>query len=274
MDVDGVCSLQNPSSGGLCFSSTVLSADAAATLTDCLTLILPEDSGRPAGPHIAVARPRAAFATIVDRFFANRPVTGIHPTAQIGSGVVLGKGTSIGAYTVVNNGVAIGSGTVIHNHVTIGPRVRIGSDCIIKSGAVIGEEGFGMDVDEAGNNIRIPHLGSVVVGDHVEIGALNTVCAGTIEPTILEDYVKMDDHVHVAHNVRIGRNCVVTACSEISGSVSIGEDTWLGPNCSIMNGITIGSHVLVGLGAVVTKSLDAGQIVKGNPARPRQSEGT
>lgn len=269
MDIEGVCALNAPIPGRLCYSGHPLDRDTAAKLASCLTLVPSEVGEQPAGPHISVPRPRAAYAAAVEKFFVKRKAAALHPTAIVGEHVVLGENVSLGAYTMVGDGVTLGPRTVVRNHVTIGPGVRIGSDCLIKSGSVIGEDGFGMDIDEGGNNIRVPHLGSVIIGDHVEVGALTTVCAGTIADTTIEDYVKIDDHVFIAHNVRIGSNSLVIACSEVSGSVTIGERVWLGPNCSIMNGITIGDRATIGLGAVVTKSVDADQVVMGNPARPR-----
>jgi UDP-3-O-[3-hydroxymyristoyl] glucosamine N-acyltransferase len=115
--------------------------------------------------------------------------------------------------------------------------------------------------------IRIPHLGKVIICNNVELGALNTVMRGTIDDTIVADNVKTDDHVHIGHNVRVGQGCLITACAEISGSAHIGEMTWLGPNCSVMNGITIGSNCFIGLGTVVNKSLPNSVIVAGCPAR-------
>lgn len=112
----------------------------------------------------------------------------------------------------------------------------------------------------------MPHLGGVVIGSAVNIGALNTIVAGTIEPTVVENYVQTDDHVHIAHNCHIKRGALITACVEISGSVTVGENTTIGPNASIMNKITIGRDVVVGLGAVVTRSFGDGVTIAGNPA--------
>src|SRR5262249_50286490 len=207
------------------------------------------------------------FARVVNEFFTNKRLPGIslrasvHPTANIAPNVTIGDFATIGPHAI------IGEGTEIRSGVVIGPRVKIGRNCLIKSNSVVGQEGFGIDKDEAQNNLRLPHLGSVAIGDYVEIGALNTVCSGTLDPTTVGDYVKTDDHVHIAHNVQIGRNCILTACAEISGSVCIGEGTWLGPNCSIINNIEIGVDVLIGIGSVVTKSLPDRVVAAGCPAR-------
>ena len=157
--------------------------------------------------------------------------------------------------------------TEIREHVVIGHDVRIGAHALIKSHAVIGEEGFGMERDADGDNIRIPHLGSVVIEDHVEVGNFTTVCSGTIAPTRVGDHTKIDDHVHVAHNCRIGRNVIITACAEISGSVVIEDDAWIGPNASVIQGVTLGRNSLLGIGAVAVKSVPDDEIRIATPAR-------
>ena len=105
--------------------------------------------------------------------------------------------------------------------------------------------------DEAGNKTRIPHLGGVVIGSHVEIGALSVVQYGTISPTVIEDYVKIDDNVEVAHNVRIARGTSVTGGVVIGGSAVIHADAWIGINSSIRDGRRVGSRALVGMDASI-----------------------
>ena len=107
----------------------------------------------------------------------------------------------------------------------------------------------------------------MTIGNQVEIGAFNTVCSGTVEPTRVGNYVKTDDHVHIAHNCRVGDNSILTACAELSGSVILGEDVWLGPNCSVNNGVEIADRAFIGLGAVVTKNCVPEGVYAGSPAR-------
>ena len=266
----GVCTLDRPRPGFLAFAKTIKpdEIETLAQRTAGVILIVPREMGGAfPGSHIAVDAPRRAFAVALDAFFATKPVPGVAPTARIAPDAILGENVTIGEYVVVGPGCQIGNNTEIRHHVTIGPRVRIGSHCLIRSNSVIGEEGFGIDTDEFGNNIRIPHIGSVIIGDHVEVGALCTVCSGTVNPTILGDYVKTDDHVHIAHNVAIGRNTILTACAELSGSMTIGEGVWIGPNSSFMHGISIGDRAFIGLGAVVTKDCQPNGLYTGAPAR-------
>lgn len=186
--------------------------------------------------------------------------------ATIGERARIGCNTLIEPGAFVDHDVIIGSSCVIRSGARVRSRVRIKDNVIIRENTVVGGPGFGVEKDEDGHNIRIPHLGGVIIESNVEIGALNTVVSGTIEPTIIDEYVKTDDHVHIAHNCHIGKNTNITACVEISGSVRIGENCMIGPNASIMNGISIGKNSVIGLGAVITKSIEDSSTVAGNPA--------
>lgn len=211
--------------------------------------------------------PRLDFARFSQAFLASKTTPSIARTACIGHNVSLGKDVSIGEYSVIGDDAVIGDRTVIRHHVVVNSRTIIGNDCLIKSNTVIGEEGFGFERDENGVPIRIPHMGGVVIGNCVEIGAGTVIARGTIDNTCIDDNVKIDDQVFIAHNVQVGANCYIIACSEISGSARIGNGCWLGPNCSIMNGISIGDHCLIGLGAAVNKTLPGNVVVAGSPAR-------
>ena len=149
----------------------------------------------------------------------------------------------------------------------IGPKVTVGERSVIKENCVVGGWGFGYALSKGTPPLRIPHVGGVTIGRDVEIGSFTTVCSGTIDPTILEDHAKVDDHVHIAHNCHLEQGAMVIACAEVSGSVRVGARSWLGPNCSVLDRISIGADCTVGLGAVVRKSLPDGSVVAGNPAR-------
>ncbi|MDB4934357.1 MAG: bacterial transferase hexapeptide family protein 3 [Labilithrix sp.] len=181
--------------------------------------------------------------------------------AQVHPSVVVGPNVSIG------KGVVIGEGTRIEPNVTIADNTRIGKDCWLKSGCVIGEAGFGLERDTDGTPIRMLHFGGVVIGDRVEIGAVTTVCQGTLVPTVVEDDAKIDDHVHIAHNCRIGKKSFVIACAELSGGVVLGECVWIGPNASVLESVKIADRAFVGIGAVVLRDVAADTTVVGNPAR-------
>lgn len=217
--------------------------------------------------YIMVDNPRFCFAKLLSEYCV-QPIKEfkIHSTAIIGKNCKIKK-VSVAPYVVIGNNVVIGDNSIIFPNVVIFDNVIIGKNAIIKSNTTIGQRGFGFEFDKNNDPISIPHIGAVLIGDNVEIGANNTVARGTLKNTIISDHVKTDDHVHIAHNVKIGKRTVITACSEISGSVKIGSDCFLGPNCSIINDITIGNKVLVGIGTVVIRSVSNQVIVAGNPAK-------
>lgn len=270
--ITGLSPLASAGEGQLAFAGDVLryAAELEAALSAGAVVLVPIGSPLPdvrAGSTLAVDNPRAAFAIAVSAFFAPVVEPGIATTAVVHPTATIDPTAHLGEFTVVGPGVVVGARTEIRNHVVLAANVRLGSDCLIKSHAVIGEEGFGIDADADGNNVRLPHLGSVVLGDSVEVGNFTTICSGTISPTEVGDFTKVDDHVHISHNCRIGRNVIITACAEVSGSVTIGDRAWLGPNCSVIQGLSIGADSLVGIGAVVTKSVGASEVHFGNPAR-------
>lgn len=211
---------------------------------------------------ILVKNPRLAFAKVINRFFYKRDKKGIHPTAIIGKNCSIGNNVYIGAYTVIGDNVVIGDNTIINNHVVIYNGVKIGKNCYIKSGSIIGEDGFGFDFDEK-VPIRIPHIGGVVIGDNVEIGSKCTINRGTIGNTIINRNVKIDDQVHIAHNCIIGENTIITACAEISGSVKIGKNCWIAPNTSIIQKVVIGDNVKIGIGCTVVSDIPSGKTIMG-----------
>lgn len=186
---------------------------------------------------------------------------------HVGDNFKIGENTFISSQVIIGNNVSIGNSCSIKACAIINDNVKIGDGTVIREHAVIGGDGFGFERDEEGIPIRIPHLGGVVIGRDVEIGAFTTICAGTIEPTIIEDYTKIDDHVHIAHNCHIGSKCLITACAEVSGSVRIEEETWIGPQSAVIEKTHIGKKCLVGIGAIVKRRVSDGSIVAGTPAK-------
>lgn len=262
-----VTPLSVPVDDSLTFSKNKLSGEFLAGIhnVSIITSAVPDSPG--AHAYIIVDNPRLAFAKVLAEFFVEKKKSGIgqftaiDPTAKIGRNVIIGNGCTIG------RNVEIGDYSEIHNNVVLADNVKIGKHCRVKSNSVIGEKGFGFPVVEDGTPIELPHLASVRIADYVEIGALNTIVGGALSDTIIHSHVKTDDHVHIAHNCIIGEKTLITACAEISGSVTIGENCWLGPNSSIMNKATIGRNSTIGLGAVVLKDVPSGAIMAGNPAR-------
>lgn len=270
LTITQVSSISNIATESLVFANKY-SQELANTLNNhcgqVLALVVPEYEYELRCSHILVSNPRLEFARILNRFFAEKPSETVAKTAIIGDDVFLGSGVTIGEYAVIGKNVKIGDNTEIRNHVVVGDNTSIGSRCLIKSHAVIGEEGFGFDFQADGIPIRVPHIGCVEIGNNVEIGAFSTVAKATLEKTIIGNHVKIDDHVHVAHNVVIGEKTLLTACAIVAGSVTIGEGVWIAPNASITNKVSVGNRSFVGIGTVVNKDVPENSIVVGNPAR-------
>jgi UDP-3-O-[3-hydroxymyristoyl] glucosamine N-acyltransferase len=229
--------------------------------------------------RLVTASPQAAYALAAQRL--HRPRTPGRPGAgaaeieggvELGDGVVvgegaqIGRGTRIGANTVIGPGVAIGRDCEIGPNVTIGFAL-VGDRVRILAGAVIGEPGFGAVAGPDGL-IDIPQLGRVLIQDGVSIGANSTVDRGAFDDTVIGENTKIDNLVQIAHNVRVGRNCVMAAHTGISGSVTIGDGVQFGGRAGVADHITIGSGARVAAAAGVMKDIPAGETWGGFPARP------
>jgi UDP-3-O-[3-hydroxymyristoyl] glucosamine N-acyltransferase len=220
--------------------------------------------------HVISGLPRAPFTKLVRALFEYQQRA---PTQMIAGSAVIHADARVACRVVLGRDSEIGAGTFIYPNVTIGDRVRIGRNCVVGSGTVIGQPGFGVFRDSDGIPHSLPQVAGVVIGDEVEIGALNTIASGTIHPTVIRSFVKTDDQVHIAHNCDIGARAIITACAEISGSVVIGDDVWLGPNVSVRDGVSIGPKAYIGIGSNVVESIEAGATAFGNPARIRRRVG-
>ena len=217
---------------------------------------------------IAVARPRLAFILALravapsDEFVPGIAASAIvHPTAQIDPQARLEDGVVIGPRCIVGARSLIATGTVLRAD------VRIGGDCIIDPGCVLGVDGFSFERGPDGRQIDFPHFGGVVIGNDVRIGAQCCVDRGTLEDTIVEDGVRIDNHSQVSHNCIVRTRSVMCGFVVLGGSVTVGEDAWISPHVVIRNQISIGARAVVGLGAVVMTNVAADDHVLGNPAR-------
>lgn len=223
---------------------------------------------------LEAANPRAAIAKVLEFIRAERrqqpgmadrtisPSALISPLAVVEGNVEIGAGVIIEPFCMLGPEVRIGSGSILRSGARIYPRVAIGNETVIGSNTVVGHAGYGFVRDEIGNKIRIPHLGGVVIGSHVEIGALVTLPGGTITPTLVEDYAKIDDHVHVAHGARVAKSASVIAGAVIGGSAVIEAEAWVGMNASIRNGRRVGSGALVGMDVSGQQDLAANTIAR------------
>ncbi len=184
------------------------------------------------------------------------PSAEIGPHAVVGGRCTIGENAVIGAACVLGDGVAIGAETRLAPHVTVQSGVRIGQRCVVHPGAVIGADGFGFAPDH-GEWRKIPQVGGVVIGDDVEIGANTTIDRGAIDDTVIEDGVKLDNLVQIAHNVRVGAHTVMAAMSGAAGSTKIGKRCMIGGGAVLVNQIEICDDVMFTFRSVVTKSVAA-----------------
>lgn len=220
---------------------------------------------------LVVDNPKLAIAKVGNEFFVEKPIPGIHPSAVIHPDAQIGENVFIGANTVIENCI-IGNDSIIDANVHIYSSVIMGKHCTVKSGAVLGGMGFGFEKDENGNLFRFPQIGNLFIGDYVEIGANTCIDRGALSDTVIGDYCKINNLCHIAHNNVIGRNVVITAQVNISGSNIIEDDVWIAPNASIRGWLTIGKGATIGMGSVVTKDIPAGETWVGNPARKLEKE--
>jgi UDP-3-O-[3-hydroxymyristoyl] glucosamine N-acyltransferase len=262
--VDGLAPLDKEEDRCLYFVNSPITPairDLLAVRRDCI-VIGPKGSGAPElgnclvletdNPRFAIARVLKFIAAeqrqlpwLTDRNVAASAV--ISSLAVVHENVRISEGVVIEPFCVVDADVSIGRGSILRSGVRVYSRVAIGEESVVGSNTVIGHQGYGFVRDEVGNKERIPHLGGVVIGSQVEIGALVTIPSGTIGPTSIADCVKIDDHVHVGHNVRVLNGASITAGVIISGSAVIGQEAWIGINSSIRDGRRVGEHSLIGM---------------------------
>lgn len=250
--------------------------------------LVPEDLEVPA-PDTALIRvpnPQAAFGRLV-RLFHPEPDrrTGVASTAVVEPGARLGEDVALGPYAVVEAGAQVGSGTRIGSHTVVGRGARIGEACVVESscsilgpvrmgdrvrvlsGARLGTEGFGY-AEDSGGAVHVPQVGRVRIGDDVEIGANATVDRGALGDTVIGARTKIDNLVHVGHNVRIGEDCMIVAQVGIAGSSEIGRGVQLGGQAGIAGHLTIGDGARVAAQGGVIGDVPAGETYSGYPARP------
>lgn len=274
--IDGFADVREPSLTSICFYSGdefdcyrfnvektgLLLAKAVMNSPSSLTYIIVED-------------PRRAFIELQHFLLRDLQHTidsRISSSANVAVTAQIGKHCDIGSHCVIGDNVIVGDNASLSAGVVIGPNVVVGNNVQIKSNSVIGLKGFGYVSVSGETNLEFIHLGSVKIGNDVEIGALNTICAGSLGDTQIGNCVKLDDQVHIAHNVKIGDRTLICAATEISGSVQIGSDCFIGPRVCFGSSTVIGNDVFVGIGSVVTKSFGSHIRLVGSPARPLKKE--
>ncbi len=252
-------------------------------------VVVPRTFDQPAAASlIRTDNPRLAFARIMELFYPRqRSFSGISPMAAIGRRFACGIDVVIGPGAFIGENVIIGNRVVIHPNAYIGDRVRIADDtevypnvsvlegCIIGSrvilnaGTVIGSDGFGFTPDGIRHH-KIPQVGIVQIDDDVEIGACNTIDRATFGRTWIQEGVKTDNHVHIAHNVTVGAHSIIVAKVGIAGSATIGKHVTIAGQAGIGGHIHIGDGAIVGPQAGVTRTVAPGHIVSGTPEMPHR----
>lgn len=207
--------------------------------------------------------PRNVFFMVIDHFWGNIQPIGISPNAVIHPGAKLGKNVSVGDGCIISDRTVIGDGTRLGARVVTIGTVKIGADCHIQSGVVIGEDGMALVKDDCFVK-PIPHYGGVEIGDRVYIGANTCICRGTIEDTVLCDDVKVDQLCHIAHNCVLEERTLLMAGSILLGGVEVGKDVKIN-SALVKEQKTMGDGVVVAHGTVVTRKLPDNVVVQGNP---------
>ncbi|MCX8098962.1 MAG: UDP-3-O-(3-hydroxymyristoyl)glucosamine N-acyltransferase [Casimicrobiaceae bacterium] len=269
-----VSALEHAGPGDLAFVADRRGLEAARAVAASVLIVPTGEGAWRAQARLISARPRLAFARALELLFPFSPVgrfvspqafvaadaclgeVWIEAFASVAAGAAIGDGTRIAAGARIGAGARLGRNCLIYPNAVVGERVVLGDRCIVHAGAVIGADGFGFETDEAGHWVKIAQLGSVVIGSDVEIGASTTIDRGAIEDTVIEDGVKIDDQVHIAHNCRIGAHTIIAGCVGIAGSTRIGAHCRIGGAAMIVGHITICDGAIVSGGTLVAESID------------------
>ena len=285
LEITGVSEIQNASSGTISFLGNQVyrkhmdSTKASAVIVSNKKQLSGKDG-------IIVKNPQLAMAKVLSMFFPKEYIPkGIHPNAFINSSAKIGENITIESGAIIESGVTISDGTFIGANTYIGGKSKIGSNCkiyqnvviyhevnignntTIHASAVIGCDGYGFVKNKDGH-LKIPQVGNVLVGDNVEIGANSVIDRATIGETVIGNMTKLDNLVHIGHNVKIGNNCLITAQVGIAGSAKIKDNCSFGGQAGVVPHVEIGPESIIASKSGVTKSLSGGEMYAGFPARP------
>jgi UDP-3-O-[3-hydroxymyristoyl] glucosamine N-acyltransferase len=288
--VSGIAPLDRADASDLSILSSGKYTPMMAVTKAGVVLVDPEFRDAVGTPRarIIVKQPLEKLLALLPKFYPQElPIPGVASTARLGKGTTLGERVSIGEYAiiganvtlgdgvvigaqcVVGDGVSLGDGARLWPGVTIYPGATLGARTTIHSGARIGSDGFGY-VFRDGAHQKIQHVGRCIIGDDVEIGANTTIDRGSIDDTVIGSGTKIDNLVHVAHNVRIGQKCLLMAQVGIAGSAIIGDGVILAGQAGIAGHISIGAGARVAAQAGVFGDVPAGESWSGYPARPHR----
>ncbi len=287
VDINKLSKIEEGKKGSLTFLANpkytqyIYSTDASATIvandfepTEKITTTL-----------IKVKDPYSSFTTILELFNDDKyKRAGISDKSDIHKSSIISKGSYVGSYTTIGKNSIIGNDCIIDSQVFIGDNVKIGNkckiypgtkilndtiignSCIIHSSCSIGSDGFGFAPNDDGTYKKIPQTGNVVIGNNVEIGSNSTIDRATIGSTIINDGVKLDNQIQIAHNVEIGENTAIAAQSGIAGSTKIGKNCMIGGQVGIIGHLKIGDNVKIQAQAGVTSDVESNARITGTPA--------
>lgn len=287
LEVMRVCGLEQAAAGDISYVSDKKSA-AIALESPVVALVAPPGIELPGKSVLRSERPRLAMIDVTLALHPQPvPTPGIDPRAVIGEGAeidpsatiealaTVAAGARVGARTLVMAGAYVGRDASVDEDCLIHPNVSIGWGCVVgkrvilHSGTVLGSDGFGYEQHE-GRHIKVPHVGNVVVGDDVEMGGNNTIDRAVYASTLIGEGTKIDNGVHIAHNVQIGRHSLILGQVGIAGSSVTGAYTILAGQSGILDHCTLADHVTLGPKSVITKSAAEGEVVYGYPAIPHR----
>jgi UDP-3-O-[3-hydroxymyristoyl] glucosamine N-acyltransferase len=285
--ITGIAGLESAGPGDIAFVDGGRAlAQAQRSAAGCF--LVPLNSALPGKTTITVTHPKVALIKVAAVLLPGQPpAPGIHPTAVVSSSARLAPDASVGAQAVIEaaasigarthiaagacigRGVEIGIECVVHPRVTIYPDVRIGNRVVVHAGTVIGADGFGYVFAE-GRHQKFPQLGRVTIEDDVEIGSNTSIDRGSLGETFIGEGSKIDNLVQIAHNVHIGRHCIIAAQVGIAGSVWIGDGVMMGGQAGIADRVRIEDQAIIGAqaGVLPGKIVRRSSMLWGTPARP------
>ncbi len=258
-EIARISPLETADAASISFLSNPRYATQMAASKAACVIVAPamRDAAVMRGACIVVANPYVYFARLTQFWLAKKQglkPSGIHSTAVVDATAVVGEGAYIGPQCVVGAGARIGAGTVLSSRVTVADECEIGERCLLHPGVVIGADGFGFASDGA-SWIKIEQLGRVRIGSDVEIGANTCIDRGALDDTIIEDGVKIDNLVQIAHNVHIGAHSVIAGNVGIAGSARLGRNCSIGGAANILGHLTIADGTSISPTSMVTRSI-------------------
>jgi UDP-3-O-[3-hydroxymyristoyl] glucosamine N-acyltransferase len=250
-----VASLEGARGGQIAFLANPKYRSRLAATRASAVIIAPQAESLTALPRIVSDNPYAYFARVSQLF---NPLTaqapGVHPSAVVAASARLGERVSIGAGCVVGEGAVIGDDSCLYPRVVVYQGCRIGTRVIVHAGAVIGADGFGI-AQEHGRWIKIPQIGTVVIGDDVEIGANTTIDRGAMDDTVIGDGVKLDNQIQIGHNCQVGAHTAIAGCVAVAGSAKIGRNCTIGARALILGHLSLCDDVHVSADTTVSRSI-------------------